>query len=638
MHPIHNGHKRRRLELLFIGIFTCIVVVVMIVATVWLLINQGFTSNTLAIVSIIVVIVLGLPSLTFTYFQWRHPMQDTTRQNTNHLVSAPLNNLHDQSILPAADAISQATRPPMTRSTDALPPIWNVPYQRNPIFTDREVELERLYKALKETKHEVSKQPQAVSGLGGIGKTQIAIEYAYRFHKDYQAVFWIRANSLETFISDFINVADLLNLPESKMENQKIVINAVNRWLQDHIDWLLILDDVENWMMIREFIPSTSNGDIILTTRAHTTGVTALLLGVDKMTTEEGALLLLRRTHALGQDAQLINASVADLAIAKEIAHTIEGIPLALDQAGAYIEEMGCALSDYLKLYQKHRLEILSFRGEVAFDHPESVAATWLLSFQRIERINPVAADLLRLCTFLYPEAIPEEIISEGSATLSSHLGPVANDPLLLNMTIKELLKYSLLHRNSETKTLTMHRLVQAVIKDYMDIDMQHLWAECAVRVMNIAFPDKQFETWQRCQSYLPHIEVCANIIDKLRIVSTEAAQLLDKAGSYLQRRGQYTQADSFLTKALNIREKALGPEHPDTILNLALLYYNQGKYELAEPLYQQALGIYEQTLGSNHPKWQLFLTTWHGSIMVGASTIKLNLSILERCRFAKGR
>jgi tetratricopeptide (TPR) repeat protein len=645
----HKGkgkHNRQKIELLLITISVIIITITMITIVIWIVINQGFSSNSIAIVSLIVAIVLGLPSLMFAYFQWRHPVQTGSKSADQQYLSSqpPIANL-EAPIPQASNDASHTAEATSRHSSDILPSVWNVPYQRNPIFTGREDELLNLSEALRQNKKVALKQPLAISGLGGIGKTQIAIEYTYRYHKIYQAVIWIKVDTFETFISDITTIAALLNLPESKIEDQKLLFQAVNRWLQNHTDWLLILDNVEDWLMIREFIPLTTNGHIILTTRGHTTGVVAQLLEIKKMTVEEGALLLLRRAHILNPEAQLSDAAASDLNVAKEISQIMGGIPLALDQAGAYIEENKCTLSDYLTLYQARRLEILNFRGETAFDHPESVVTTWLLSFQKVEQKNIGSADLLCFCAFLYPDIIPEEIILDGSQVLGSRLEPIAKDPLQLNNAIKELLKYSLLQRNTTTKTLSIHRLVQAVIKDYLDQDIQRLWIERVVQVLNIVFPDKPFELWERSQLYIPHIETCVTLIEEWKIVSVEAARLLDRAGCYLEKRGQYTQAELFLIKALNIREKILGQEHPDvatsfnnlgllyyslgkydlveplyqralsirekilgqehpdSILNLALLYYNQGKYELAEPLYKQALVIYERTLGPEHPQ-----------------------------------
>jgi hypothetical protein len=170
--------------------------------------------------------------------------------------------------------------------------------------------------------------------------------------------------------------------------------------------------------------------------------------------TEEGALLLLRRAKYIAEDAPLDAASEAEQATAKEIATQLDGLPLALDQAAAYIEETACGLSGYLLLYRDHAPALLRRRGVLASDHPDPVATTWALSFENIEKVNPAAAKLLRFCAFLYPDGIPEEVFSEASPELGPVLGAVGADAFALNDAIAEILKYSLLRRDPTARLL----------------------------------------------------------------------------------------------------------------------------------------------------------------------------------------
>ena len=315
---------------------------------------------------------------------------------------------------------------------------------------------------------------------------------------------------------------------------------------------------------------------MLLTTRARAVGAVARLVEIQEMGTEEGALFLLRRAKYIAEDAPLDAAAEADQATAKEIAAQLDGLPLALDQAGAYIEETGCGLSGYLDLYRSHALELLRRRGVLASDHPDPVATTWALSFENIEKANPAAAELLRFCAFLHPDGIPEEVFSEGAPELGPVLGPVGSDAFALNSAISEILKYSLLRRDPNASTLEIHRLVQAVLKRGMDEATQRLWAERAVRAVNRAFPAVEFSTWAVCERLLPQAHACAELINQWGFEFPEAARLLNQAGFYLYERGRYTDAEPLYERALAIREKALGPEHPDvatSLNNLAVLY-----------------------------------------------------------------
>jgi hypothetical protein len=238
---------------------------------------------------------------------------------------------------------------------------------------------------------------------------------------------------------------------------------------------LLILDNADDLSMAREFVPRGKNGHVLLTTRARATGTVARLVEIQEMGTEEGELFVLRRAKYIAEDALLEQAAEADRATAKEITAQLDGLPLALDQAGAYIEETGCGLLGYLELYRSHALELLRHRGALPSDHPNPVATTWSLSFENIAKANAAAAELLQFCAFLHPDGIPEEVFSKGALELGRVLGPVGSDAFALNRSISEILKYSLLRRDPNTKILEIHRLVQAALKDGMDEDTQRL-------------------------------------------------------------------------------------------------------------------------------------------------------------------
>ncbi len=502
--------------------------------------------------------------------------------------------------------ISEAERHEQTAiASSALPLIWNVPFRRNPFFTGREDVLIWLHNVIKEGKTAVVTQTQAISGLGGIGKTQTVVEYAYRYHSNYKAILWIKADTRELLISDCVELASLLNLPEKDEQDQKHTVVGVKRWLKEYAGWLLILDNVEDVEMANDFMPSLSNGHILLTTRAQTTGPTAQRIELEKMEPEEGALFLLRRTKRIAPDAPLEQASSRDRANALELSVIMDGLPLALDQAAAYIEETDCGLSGYLARYQTRSATLLRLRGESIANHPEPVATTWSLSFEKVQQANSAAADLLRLCAFLHPDAIPEEIISEGGTGLSTTLEPIAADSLELDVAIRELRKFSLVRRDPEAQLLMIHRLVQHVLKDGMDERTQRQWAERVVCAVNRAFPDVTFQVWQRCQRCLPHAQACAALITQWNITSPEASALLNRAGYYLYKRAQFTEAGTLLRQALEIRKQVLGLEHPDvaeTLNKLVELYYEQGKYAQAEPLARRAVTVYEQVLGLEHP------------------------------------
>lgn len=489
----------------------------------------------------------------------------------------------------------------------ASPDLWNVPHARNPFFTGREDLLHTLHEQLNRAHTMALTQSYAISGLGGIGKTQIALEYAYQYRHSYRFVFWISAASRETLLSGLVSIAGLLQLPQKEEHDQHRVVQAVRRWLTSHQEWLLILDNADDLSVVSDVVPTEPSGHLLLTTRAQALGALAQRIEVETMGMAEGTLFLLRRAKLLAPEAFQDQASHEQLASAEALVIEMDFLPLALDQAGAYIEEVGCSLSAYLELYRTHRKELLQRRGYASSAHPEPVGTTWSLSFEKIEQVNPAAADLLRLCAFLEPDAIPEELISEGSAHLGSVLGPVAADAFRLNEASEALRAFSLVQRDSENQLLRVHRLVQAVLKDAMEMEERRRWAERAVRATNVVFPETvEMSTWARCRRYLPQAQVCTVLIQDYEFVFVEAAALLHRTACYLDDYALFEQAEHLFKQTVHIWEQALRPDHlimASTLTRLANFYREQGKFQQAEPLFQQAIHIQEQNLGPDHPE-----------------------------------
>jgi tetratricopeptide (TPR) repeat protein/transcriptional regulator with XRE-family HTH domain len=498
-----------------------------------------------------------------------------------------------------------------SHTSTSFPTIWNVPYRRNPFFTGREEVLSHLHDVLTGGKTAVLTQALAISGLGGIGKTQIAVEYAYRYRHHYQAIFWVTASTHDTLSADFVMLAASLNLSEQHEQKQDIVVGSVKRWLTTHGNWLLIVDNVDDPEMVIDFLPVHAMGNILLTTRLQALGTVAHCIEVEKMGLDEGVMFLLRRTRELASDASLDQATEESRTQAAEIVDALDGLPLALDQAGAYIEETRCGLAQYLALYGTRRKELLLRRGRLPVDHPEPVAATWSLSFQQVEQESSAAADLLHLLAFLDPEAIPEEIITLGAVELGPVLGVAARDPLKIDEILGLLLRYSLIRRTPEARSLSIHRLIQAVLKDGMDQATQRLWAERTIRAVNRAFPtgvDLQSgyepQSWEKCQRCLPHALMCMTYSKDYALLFPEAAHLFNKTGSYLTASGNYEQAERLLLGTLELRHQILETDYPDiarTLNDLGELYLRQSRYKEAEKRLQETLSIRQRVLGIEH-------------------------------------
>jgi tetratricopeptide (TPR) repeat protein len=472
----------------------------------------------------------------------------------------------------------------------------NVPYRRNPYFTGRVEALERIAALLRDS----AGQPLAVCGMGGMGKTQLVLEYIYRHQNAYSAILWARAESYETLFTDFIATARKLQLPEADDTEAQQAVQAVTRWLETRSNWLLVFDNIEDYTLMQRFIPLASQGHILLTTRAQASGSYAQHIELEKLTLEEGARLLLRRSKRLepGINISTHLDTEADLIEAQDICKLMDGLPLALDQAGAYIEESGCSLYHYIERYRAQRAVLLRQRGAYSLLHLQSVSATVLLALENVE--PPAAVELLKLCAFLRVDGIDEEILAGAD-----FFTPAEDDTDHLDMLIAALRKYSLIARQGDERTLSLHRLVQAVVTDSMPPDEQRIWAERAVSLVSRVFPDAdKVTTWPQCERLMPHVYVCLHHIELWQLTSPEAVGVLDRAGLYLLEQGQYEQATRLLLKALHMRAALNAPDSIaiiETLNNLASCYLFKGEYGQAEPLFIKVLAICEAAYGTAH-------------------------------------
>lgn len=445
---------------------------------------------------------------------------------------------------------------------------------------------------------------EALSGLGGVGKTQIAVEYAYYYRAEYQAVLWVQADSKLGVHSGMAGLASVLNLPEQQEQEQHRVLEAVKHWLETNTTWLLIIDGVEEVAEIGTLLPQKGKGHAVLTTRSHVVGPLAHRMVIEPLSREEGITLLLRRAQLKAADGSPDDAPPQDRDATGTLVAWMEGLPLALDQAGAYLEETQCGVAHYLGLFRTRRAELLGRRGSNVDVHPDSVTTTFSLSFEQVERSNPAAAELLRCCAFLDPNDIPETLFTTGAEYVGPLLHPVAADPILLDQAFEAILKYSLVRRVADTHSLSMHRLVQAVIKDTMDDSTRRTWTERIVYTIAsvLAATGTDMTRWE---PYMPHVLACVELIEQQRLVNLAVAHIYYMTGFYQRERALYKQAVVYCQGAVTLYEQLLGPDHWEVALalnNLALVYDEWGKYTEAEPRFRRILTMLEQTLPPDHP------------------------------------
>jgi tetratricopeptide (TPR) repeat protein len=502
-------------------------------------------------------------------------------------------------VRPLLEWLSQFTPTPFLPRARLI----NVP-PKNDFFTGREEILDDLHEQLKRENRAALKQ--ALSGLGGVGKTQTAAEYAHRRAADFDYILWTNAESASALTMSFISLAERLKLPPH--EKAEEIIQEVKIWLATHRRWLLVLDNADTPEIVEGFLPNRFEGKILVTSRAQnfaSLGI-AQFIEIDVMTEKEALAFLRRRT---GRETLTAGEETAAKALAEELGR----LPLALEQAGAYVSEQGATFADFLPMIRARLQEAMARMGPQAGDYKmdretrnrHTVATTWLLNFTQVERESAAAADVLRVSAFLASDAIPLELLDRGAERVSEAVKKVKEEAFLPNELVSPLRRYSLIALNVEERAFTVHRLVQAVTRERLG-EGRRDWAARAVNAVNAAFPDpSDFNQWGGCERLAAHAQASTEWIGKYGFEFDEAGRLLNQAGYYLYERGRYGEAKPLYERSLAIREKALGAEHPamaTSLGNLAGLYRAQGEYAQALPLFERSLAIYEKARGAEHP------------------------------------
>ncbi len=464
--------------------------------------------------------------------------------------------------------------------------------------------LQTLHTALSTTEAAALSQAKAIYGLGGVGKTQTAVEYAYRYHEAYDWVFWVKADTDLNLATDFGKIASAVGLPQIVGQSLDETVQAVRRWFETNNRWLLIFDNADTPAWLKLYRPNNPNGRILITSRAQVFDSLDLAqpLEVEKLSHKEAVEFLYKRTERS-------QAQSAEVAAAEALAKELDYLPIVLEQAGAYLLQKKASFSAYLVSYRKQPVPTLQKQLPQTGDYPQSVATTWAMNFQEVEQTVPAATDLLSLSAFLAPDDIPYELLVHGAAylgdRLSIALADATDDPLLLPELLEHLTRYSLIQVEPEQNCYSIHRMVQAVLRDRMETATQQQWVEQSVEALNATFPPVEFQTWQECDRLLPHVQAIWQHLKQYPYDSLSLAKLLHQTGRYLHDQAHYSEAETFYVKSLAIREQQLGTEHPDvaTSLNtLAKLLRVLERYTEAEPLHLRSLAIREKELGTEHP------------------------------------
>ena len=473
-----------------------------------------------------------------------------------------------------------------TTASGTLPAICNVPHLRNPHFTGRDDLLDRLHRTL--TSARPAALTQTLRGLGGVGKTQTALEYLYRHAADYDVVWWVAAEEQSTLGRDLAALAAELKLVAKGARDQEAAVAAARRWLEGHARWLLVFDNAEDPAALRDILPRGGAGHAIITSRRSDWGSVGSL-AVEPFERPDSVRFLESR------------GAGSETPAAGELAEVLGDLPLALEQAAAYLEETGIAAGRYLELFRKRRRDLLA-RG-VPEGH-DAAATTWDLSFETLEADTPAAAALLRLLAFLAPDDLPRGLLAERAGKLPEPLSSAAADPLALLDAVAAARRLSLLEADRDA--LSMHRLVQAIARDRCDDAERRLWSKAAVAFLNAAYRYDEYDldTWELAGRLLPHVQAAVSRLETVDS-SKPAARLLNETGLYLLDRGALGEARRHLESSLEIAEGVYGPDANEVAIranNIALILKHQGDLGGALDHARRALQIQEAVYGKEHP------------------------------------
>ncbi|MFJ4486560.1 tetratricopeptide repeat protein [Streptomyces longwoodensis] len=481
-----------------------------------------------------------------------------------------------------AEAVSWA------KEVDAPPAAGNLPGSASGVFVGRQGELAELRRLLADQGEAAVTQVsgvRAVHGLGGVGKSTLALHYAHTYRRAYTLVWWINAASTEQIVTSLAALASRLCPQWAASTDVPERAAWALLWLQWHPGWLLVFDNVEDPADLRHYLGALPDGHHLATSRTatgwHTIAPTMPLGLLDA----EAAVDLLC-TLTFGAEHALTSAQRRDAA---DLAADLGYLPLALEQAGAYLFETGTLLADYRQTMGRVMDAVAG-----GIDPERTIARIWRHTLTAVERRNPQAVTLLNAMAWLAPDAIPRTL-----------LAPLCPDPFALGQALGALYAYNMIAYSADRQATNVHRLVQTVLRHQPDgSDGCPPGRQDAEHLIRRAVSDGNTDTleWERL---LPHVIGLAESTPANSPASTETADAYDAAAQYLHHQGREAHSIRLRTAALVQREQVLGDTHPSTLTsrnNLASAYESSGDLKRAIPLYEATLAQHEEILGGTHP------------------------------------
>jgi tetratricopeptide (TPR) repeat protein len=477
---------------------------------------------------------------------------------------------------------------------DADKPVrfWHVPGNRNPHFTGRDRVLELLARALEGNDPETRKQ--VLHGVGGVGKTHVALEYVYRHREHYDLVWWLPAEDESALAVAYAKLVQALGGHAPVDATPDELCELLQSRLKRFGRWLLVFDNAASAAALQGHVPNPGgHGAVLITSRDPNWRGTAQPFCLRVFERPDSVAFLKKRTDR--------NETPA---IAQRLAQALGDLPLALEQAGALIAEAQITYAHYLSRFEDHWAELLR-SGRTSGEYPDTVAMTWELGFRQLEQTVPMAAALLNVCAYFAPVDISRAFLTQAGGALPRPLSTAVETPVGLNALVSALTRYSLVAANE--KSLSVHRLIGALTRDRLPEDHQRNWCGIALRMMhdNVKFDETAVDSWIQRASVIPHALAVTKYAEDLGVEPAIAAQLLNNAGQLLFRLGQFTQARLAFERALALTVQAHGAENPRRSAienNLGRVLNRLGEHRRAKEHFVSAIAVDQAAYGESHP------------------------------------
>jgi tetratricopeptide (TPR) repeat protein len=447
-----------------------------------------------------------------------------------------------------------------------------------------------------------------VHGLGGVGKTRLAIEYALLHEPEYSALLFVTADTPEAFRRNLASLCGplVLNLDERNAKEEDVRVAAALRWLREHPGWFLIVDNVDSARAVAEVegaLGKLAGGHVLVTSRIAQWSAGIETHELDVLDEEAGVAFLLERTG----DRRKV--TMTDDTDARALAKEVDGLALALEQSAALISKLRVSFAEYLLRWRARESKLREWHDELLMKYPRSVAVTWNTSF---EQLGAASRALLNCLCWFASEPVPRTVFDSIAAQEAIASRDVALDAESetedVEDAIAELASFSLLKWEKGNDAFRMHRLVAEIMRERESKEIRKKSLRAALAIVNAWVPDdpppQDVRSWNRWNPIRPHAEaiVAAADIEGLDTLST---RLMGGLARYLRARGVWDDAERLYRRALAIDLQGYGPDHPSvaTHLNdLAQVLQATNRLAEAEPLMRRVLAIDTKRDGPDHP------------------------------------